>query len=222
MLKHLETVFTAGAVGSLPDGLILERFLAGRGNAELFDRPSDASWSGTGRWCWACVMTPCAITRMPRTRPRTMFLTLAKQGRSILCVESLASWLYGVGQAAGFREAAKVEAARRRVVERRGAEMNAQMQSSEREELSTWLHEELCCLPEKYRSPIVLCHLEGLSNEHAALQLLACLVSRSIPAQAGAGPRAAQAAAHSPGRRAGDWLARRRSRSCSMARRGRR
>jgi hypothetical protein len=33
-LQHPETVFTAGAVGSRPDALLLERFLAGPGNAE--------------------------------------------------------------------------------------------------------------------------------------------------------------------------------------------
>ena len=33
-LKHLQTVLTAGALGSLPDGLLLERFLCGRGNAD--------------------------------------------------------------------------------------------------------------------------------------------------------------------------------------------
>ena len=33
------------------------------------------------------------------------------------------------------------------------------------------LYEELDRLPEKFRAPIVLCHLEGLTNEQAAVQL---------------------------------------------------
>ena len=167
-LKHLETVFTAGAVGSLPDGLILERFLAGRGNAE-----SSSAFAALVERHGPMVLGVCHDVlrhyQDAEDAAQATFLTLAKQGRSIRRVESLASWLYGVALRVSAR--AKVEAARRRVVERRGAEMNAQMQSSEREELSTALHEELSRLPEKYRSPIVLCHLEGLSNEHAALQL---------------------------------------------------
>ena len=38
-------------------------------------------------------------------------------------------------------------------------------------ELASILHEELGRLPEKYRAPIVLCHLEGLTHEQAARQL---------------------------------------------------
>ena len=97
------------------------------------------------------------------------FLILAKHGRSIRRADSLASWLYGVALRVSARS--KVEAARRRAMERRGAEMNAQTQPSGSSELSARLHEELSRVPEKYRAPIVLCHLEGLSNEQAALQL---------------------------------------------------
>ena len=46
------------------------------------------------------------------------FLILAKHGGSIRLAESLASWLYGVALRVATRS--KVEAARRRAVERRG------------------------------------------------------------------------------------------------------
>ena len=42
---------------------------------------------------------------------------------------------------------------------------------AERRDLETLIHEELTRLPEKYRAPIVLCYLEGLTHEGAADQL---------------------------------------------------
>jgi RNA polymerase sigma-70 factor (ECF subfamily) len=41
----------------------------------------------------------------------------------------------------------------------------------ERDELHAALHEELGRLPEKYRAPLVLCYIEGLTHEAAARQL---------------------------------------------------
>ena len=48
-LKHLHTVLTAGALGSLPDGLLLDRFLSGRGNAD--SSFAFADWSGVVAIC---------------------------------------------------------------------------------------------------------------------------------------------------------------------------
>ncbi len=38
-------------------------------------------------------------------------------------------------------------------------------------EFSRLLHEELRCLPDKYRAPLVLCYLEGKTHEEAAGEL---------------------------------------------------
>src|SRR5262249_59706696 len=83
-----------------------------------------------------------------------------------------ASWLYGVAQ----RRARKAQAQtnRRRQQERR-ADPVATVAEPSRElawrELRSTLEEELNRLPEKYRLPLILCYLEGLTHEEAARRL---------------------------------------------------
>lgn len=99
------------------------------------------------------------------------FLVLARKAGSLRRSGPLANWLHTIA----FRIALgmKSSAARRIMHERQGAAMARSEGSSE----GTWerirpaLDEALSRLPEKYRSPIVLCYLEGKSTEGAAREL---------------------------------------------------
>ena len=96
------------------------------------------------------------------------FLVLAKKAHGLRRPERLANWLYGVA----YRTAqhARGRETRRCQHEREAASMSAAKDEPETfgQELRRLLEEELHRLPEKYRAPLVLCYLEGKTNEEAA------------------------------------------------------
>jgi RNA polymerase sigma factor (sigma-70 family) len=99
------------------------------------------------------------------------FLVLARKAASIRSHTSVAGWLYGVAYHLAVR--ARARAAKRRLHERRAGSMR-KVDSDTRpvgRELEAVLDEELGRLPEKYRTPLVLCYLEGKTNEQAACEL---------------------------------------------------
>ena len=99
------------------------------------------------------------------------FLVLARKAGSIHDRRVLGRWLYEVAYRIAVR--AKTNAVRRRTQERQGAEMSVTAPESEAgwNELKPVLHEEVNRLPEKYRTPVVLCYLEGRTNEEVAALL---------------------------------------------------
>src|SRR5262249_55599242 len=97
------------------------------------------------------------------------FLVLVRRASSIRKPQLLGNWLYGVAHRVAAR--ARVQAARRRDRGRLEVEMMATDRSREASEWNPVLHEELNHLPEKYRAPMVLCYLQGKTNQEAA-QLL--------------------------------------------------
>lgn len=99
------------------------------------------------------------------------FVVLAKKAATVRKQDSVGSWLYGVA----YRVArnARVSAARRRERERQtpGASAAAAGEEAMNRELRPLFAEEINQLPEKYRAPLVLCYLEGKTNEEAAQEL---------------------------------------------------
>jgi RNA polymerase sigma factor (sigma-70 family) len=98
------------------------------------------------------------------------FLVLARKANSVAPRSLLGHWLYGVA----CRVAARArKTAMLRAREHSGADLTAVAGAEEKadSDLAPMLHEEVQRLPDKYRRPVVLCYLEGKTNEEAAHQL---------------------------------------------------
>lgn len=98
------------------------------------------------------------------------FLVLVRKASAIQRGCLLSNWLYGVAYRVAVR--ARAGAARHRAQETSGLEIQVPAKLSDSPlEWQPALHEEVFRLPEKYRQPIVLCYLEGRTNEQAARDL---------------------------------------------------
>lgn len=105
---------------------------------------------------------------------QAVFLVLARKAGTIRDRRVLASWLYEVAYRISVK--ARVEAARRRTHEREVVAMSAGSIDSNDDydnndawnELRSVLQVEVDRLPEKYRTPVILCYLEGKTNAEAA------------------------------------------------------
>jgi len=99
------------------------------------------------------------------------FLVLARKAGSRRWRVSVGAWLYAVAQRVALK--ARTLAARRRARHTELVDDVAAEPANESlwHELRPILDEELNRLPEKYRTPLVLCYLEGKTNEEAARQL---------------------------------------------------
>lgn len=96
------------------------------------------------------------------------FLVLVRRAGAIGKRESVGSWLHGVAYRLAMR--ARSEVARRRRRERavRPPPAEDPLADVVWRDLRPVLHEEVNRLPAKYQAPIVLCYLEGRTNEEAA------------------------------------------------------
>ena len=101
------------------------------------------------------------------------FLVLAQKGGSIRNRTVLAGWLHEVAHRIAIK--ARVSVVRRRTLERQAMAMSPPpIEPDKQDEAAAWnelrpvLHDEVDRLPEKYRLPVILCYLEGKTNEEVA------------------------------------------------------
>ena len=175
--EQLETLFGAGTCAGLSDGQLLARFMAGRDEAgELaFESLVMRHGSMVMRVCRSMLDDPQDV----HDAFQAVFLVLARRAGAIRNRESVGSWLHGVAVRVTAR--VRVLAIRRGIRDRRTiqvAETHAVDSPQgngdsvvERNEGVDVVHQEVSRLPNKYRAPIVLCYLEGLTHDEAAVRL---------------------------------------------------
>lgn len=170
LLRYLPALYGGGSLAGLTDGELLVRFesRAGSGSERAFEALLERHGPMVLRVCRQTL----AEAEDVEDAFQATFLVLVRRAGSIRSGDSLASWLYGVAVRVARR--ARRDAARRLTHEHRRAEPRGLCQASV-EPHSDWsdLHEEIARLPEKYREPIVLCYLRGLTTEEAG-QWLGC------------------------------------------------
>jgi HlyD family secretion protein len=168
-LRPLATLFQAGAIGGLTDGQLLERFAGDRGEpangafAELIARH--------GRLVLGVCRSVLQNEHDVEEAFQATFLVLVAKSRSLYVRDSLGPWLHQVALRAARN--ARSTAMRRRVHEARAVRLARHEFDpgfEPRPEFAS-LHEAIDRLPERYRAAIVLCDLEGQSQELAARQL---------------------------------------------------
>ncbi len=164
-LSHL--IRTAAPTAELvPDRALLAEFVSAKcGMAfELLVRRH-------GPAVWAVCRRHLANTHDAEDAFQATFLVLAKSAKRIANTTSVGGWLYGVAYRVALK--ARRTAARRKRVEAvvSPTEEPATLPVPAFNDTTAVVHAELEKLPDRYRLPLLLCDLEGLSRKEASAQL---------------------------------------------------
>jgi RNA polymerase sigma factor (sigma-70 family) len=169
----LEALFGVGAVGRVSDGELLVR---------LFDRSdaaaSEAAFSALVARHGPMVLGVCrrmlGDEHIAADAFQAVFLVLARKAGSVRVDDSIGRWLYGVSVRVARRARAISFAERSRARSLDGfdrADPAAPSDVCEQAERRTVIDEEIARLPDRYRMAVVLCYIEGLTQEQAARRL---------------------------------------------------
>jgi RNA polymerase sigma factor (sigma-70 family) len=166
LLQYLRGMVGRGRIDDQTDGQLLEDFAA-RGDAAAFEtllqRHGDMVWQVCRR------LLPNASD--VEDAFQAVFLVLLRKAASLDRTRSLGSWLYGVAYRVALKARSRAHQQRRKETEAAARTPVESHAEPGQQELRPLLDAELARLPEKYRAPLILCYLEGKTNQEAALAL---------------------------------------------------
>ena len=133
---------------------------------------SRPSFIGTVPWFCSCLRVT-GDAHLAEDVFQAAFLTLARRARTIHNKALLAGWLHTVTVRIAQKARTKVRSASQHTRQRQavGATITEPIDAMTLQELNVMLEEEISHLPEKYKTPIVLCYLQGKSHDKAAREL---------------------------------------------------
>jgi RNA polymerase sigma factor (sigma-70 family) len=164
VLQHLRRTVLRPEGAGLTDGQLLENFVSRRDPAALEDL-----LRRHGPMVWGVCRRVLGNYHDAEDAFQATFLVLVRKAASIQT--NTGNWLYGVAHQTALK--ARASRAKRQERERRVTHMPepAAAEQDAWGDLQGVLDQELSRLPEKYRTVIVLCDLEGKTSKEAARQL---------------------------------------------------
>jgi RNA polymerase sigma factor (sigma-70 family) len=172
--SDLRAIFEGGTVAGLTDGQLLARFAAPRA------KEAEPAFTALVARHGPMVLGVCQGllgTHDAEDAFQATFLVLARKAGALRQPDLLGPWLHGVAHRTARR--LRDKNARRRRHEAEAAMCGAtplghaerhESRPVSRDEIEA-LHEEIERLPERYRTAVVLCHLQGLTHDEAARRL---------------------------------------------------
>jgi RNA polymerase sigma factor (sigma-70 family) len=158
LLAYLRQLGRGGAIESR-DAELLERF------ADQHDEAAFAALMRRhGPLVWSVCRRVLGEEHAAEDAFQATFLVLVRKARSVSKRASVRSWLYGVALRVAVRARQQEGLREQSAPPRQAAEASW-------DDVRPVLDEEIGRLPKKYRLPIILCYLEGQSNDEAARQL---------------------------------------------------
>jgi RNA polymerase sigma factor (sigma-70 family) len=148
------------------DGQLLERFVSARDEAAF-----DALVRRHGPMVFGLCRRLLGTVHDAEDAFQATFLVLVRKAASVTPRELVGNWLYGVAYRTAM-EVRALAARRRRKESRAPARVTTEIETSgEGLDWLPLLDREVHQLPDKYRVPVVLCHLEGRSRREVAARL---------------------------------------------------
>ena len=166
VFQQLRQAVLAHDGAGLTDAELMSHFVGQRDGAAL-----EALIRRHGSMVWSVCRRVLSNEQDAEDAFQASFLVFVRKAASIRGREQVGNWLYGVAYRTAMK--ARTTNSRRRAKERRAAVMTPTQTETEESwtELLPVLDQELARLPDKYRTAIVLCELEGRSRKEAARQL---------------------------------------------------
>ena len=167
-LRHVKLLFDLGAIGDLSDRQLLEHFQSRAGDAAeaAFAILLERHGPMVIRTCRSVLQDEHAV----EDAFQATFLVLVRRARSLWVRDSLGPWLFQVAVRVSASARAS-EVRRRRLEQRKASQTEIAVFDRNGDDLSPLIHQELARLPDQFRAAVVLCCLEGLSQQQAAKEL---------------------------------------------------
>ncbi len=165
-LQHLRDLFRSGTVVGLTDNQLLARYAA------CHDGPAfEALVARHGPMVVATCRAILEHEHDIEDAFQATFLVLARKAGSVRAGDALGGWLHRVAYRIAVQARREVKQRRRRESEIPAMEISVTTGPGLDIDLRLMLHEAIERLPERERLPVVLCDLEGLTYEQAAVRL---------------------------------------------------